>query len=116
MRRTPLRRVGQRRKSKAIRRAEVVVAVRARDGSCAVYDMPLQTIDLLPKSALDHFVPWACGGPLDVHEIIPRSVWPDGDLIESNCVLLCRAHHDWVGDHPEDAHAIGLHRFSWERP
>lgn len=57
-----------------------------------------------------------CGGPLDPHEIIPRSAWADGDVVVDNVVIVCRRHHDWIGDHPQAAHAIGLHGFSWERP
>lgn len=60
--------------------------------------------------------PGSCGGPLDPHEVIPRSAWADGALDPSNVVSLCRLHHDWVGDNPDDAHAIGLHGYSLERP
>jgi hypothetical protein len=58
----------------------------------------------------------ACGGPLDVHEVIPRSAWKLGYLVMSNCLAVCRQHHDWIGDHPTDAHQLGLHGYSWERP
>lgn len=58
----------------------------------------------------------SCGGPLDPHEIIPRSAWARGWLVLSNVLMVCRAHHDWIGDNPADAHAVGLHGFSWERP
>ena len=54
--------------------------------------------------------------PLDVHEIIPRSAWPDGELVESNCILVCRRHHHCIDDHPDLAHQMGLHGYSWERP
>lgn len=57
-----------------------------------------------------------CGGPLDPHEIIPRSAWAAGYLDVDNVVMVCRRHHDWIGDHPAAAHDLGLHRFSWERP
>jgi hypothetical protein len=57
-----------------------------------------------------------CGGPLDVHEIIPRSAWSDGWLRVTNCVLICRAHHQWVDDHPDLAREVGLHGSSWDRP
>lgn len=57
-----------------------------------------------------------CNGPLDVHEIIPRSAWRAGYLVIDNCILICRAHHDWVGDYPDEAHERGLHGYSWERP
>lgn len=57
----------------------------------------------------------SCGGPLDVHEIVPRSAWAGGYLVEENCITVCRRHHDWIGDNPAQAHAYGLHAFSWER-
>jgi hypothetical protein len=58
----------------------------------------------------------ACGGPYDVHEVIPRSAWRDGYLVVSNCIVVCRSHHDWIGDYPDAAHALGLHGYSYERP
>jgi hypothetical protein len=57
----------------------------------------------------------ACGGQLDVHEIIPRSAWPDGWLVAENCLTVCRAHHTWIGFHPTKAAELGLHAFSWDR-
>lgn len=57
-----------------------------------------------------------CEGELDVHEIIPRSAWRDGYLVLWNCVSVCRKHHDWIGDHPTEAHRLGLHGWSWEAP
>lgn len=57
-----------------------------------------------------------CWGPLDVHEIIPRSAWREGYLVDENCVVICRGLHDWIGDHEAEAHAHGLHGYSWERP
>lgn len=57
-----------------------------------------------------------CGGPLDPHEVIPRSVWPDGELVLENVMMVCRRHHEWIGDNPAHAHALNLHGFSWERP
>jgi hypothetical protein len=60
--------------------------------------------------------PLGCSVMLDVHEIIPRSVWKVGYLEPSNCVTLCRVHHGFVGDNPNKAHTIGLHGYSWQRP
>jgi hypothetical protein len=57
-----------------------------------------------------------CSGPLDPHEVIPRSAWKAGYLNVDNVVMVCRAHHDWIGDHPDEAHTVGLHGYSWERP
>ena len=56
-----------------------------------------------------------CAGPLDVHEIVPRSAWAAGYLVDENTVVVCRSLHDWIGDHPNEAHDHGLHRYSWER-
>lgn len=55
-----------------------------------------------------------CGGGIELHHIAPRSVAPH--LVEdpANLVALCHTHHAWVTDHPKDAHALGLHRYSWE--
>lgn len=58
----------------------------------------------------------SCRGRLDPHEIIPRSAWAAGELVVENVVMICRRHHDWVGDFPDAAHAVGLHGYSWERP
>ena len=55
-----------------------------------------------------------CGGPIDVHELCPRSVWPGGELVLANVVCICRNHHRWVDANPAAAHDVGLHRFSWE--
>lgn len=57
-----------------------------------------------------------CGGPLDPHEVIPRSAWHDGQYVLDNVLMVCREHHDWIGDYPDAAHAVGLHGYSWERP
>lgn len=91
------------------RRAAVVAQVLDRDGGCQ------WSKACLHGGAL-HLTGLPCAGPLDVHEIIPRSAWAKGYLEPSNCIALCRAHHGWVGDHPTDAHAMGLHGYSWERP
>jgi hypothetical protein len=80
-------------------RAAVRVEVLARDVVC-------QAANRLPDVQ--------CGGPLDVHEIAPRSVDPSAWLDPAKAVLVCRRHHDWIGDNPQAAHEVGLHKFSWE--
>lgn len=68
--------------------------------------------------ARERGAPGRCGGHLDVHEVIPRSVWRKGYLVIENCVLVCRSHHEWIEDNAEKdgpAHTLGLHGFSWER-
>lgn len=56
-----------------------------------------------------------CGGPLDAHELVPRSAWAQGYLDVDNVMIVCRAHHRWIDNNPEAAHAVGLHKMSWER-
>lgn len=85
-----------------VERSLVIVAVKVRDG------YQCRAAPLVPHVA--------CGGGLDVHEIIPRSAWARGWLVVANCLTICRFHHRWVDVHPTDAHAVGLHGFSWERP
>ena len=105
MKRSPLPRRRKRIKQRSIKqsvaqaeRDEVVWRVRNRDRTCQA-----------------RAVPHVCGIPLDVHEIIPRSAWPGGYLDDTNCVLVCRAAHNWIDDHPDEAHDLGLHGYSWER-
>jgi hypothetical protein len=76
--------------------------VRARDGG------QCQARDLVPAIR--------CSGPRDVHEIIPRSAWRAGYLVVDNCIVTCRIHHEWIHHHPDEAHALGLHGYSWEVP
>ena len=92
----------KKREQEAAARRVVVLAALARDRrSCRAVSVVFEV---------------SCRGPLDVHEIIPRSAWPGGYLVLDNTVTLCRTHHDWVGEHPAEAHGYGLHGFSWERP
>lgn len=105
MKRSPLPRRRKRIKQRSIKaeasqleRDQVMIRVRKRDRTCQARG-----------------VPHICGKQLDVHEIIPRSAWPGGYLVDSNCVLVCRAAHHWIDDHPYEAHDLGLHGYSWER-
>jgi hypothetical protein len=49
----------------------------------------------------------ACAGPLDKHEVQTRARGGD-PLDPANCLLVCRAHHDWIGMHPLEALQVGL--------
>ena len=50
---------------------------------------------------------------LDKHELLTRA--RGGDPTDpDNCVMLCRAHHDAVHDHPDEAAKRGLLIHSWE--
>jgi hypothetical protein len=95
-----VRPVSKKRARKAAERRKVVAEVIYRDGSCQAAGR----------------APGPCGGPLDVHEVIPRSAWADGYLEPSNCMVVCRSHHSWIDDHPKTAALIGLHGYSWDRP
>jgi hypothetical protein len=57
-----------------------------------------------------------CAGDLDVHETFPRGPNPGSHLDASATLALCRAHHRYVTDHPQEAHDAGLRHWSWERP
>jgi len=56
-----------------------------------------------------------CHGRLDPHEIIPRSAWSEGIYDADNIACICRAHHHWIDNYPNAAHALGLHGYSHER-
>lgn len=100
----PIAQMSARRLSQRERRSEVVAEVTTRDRVCQA-------------GAVHALVPGVCcGGPLDVHERIPRSAWPNGFLEPSNCLLVCRNAHGWIDGHPHGAHALGLHGWSWEAP
>lgn len=98
--RSRLRPVSKKRQRENRVRSVVRAEVLERDGNC-------QARDLIPRVA--------CGGPLDVHELVRRSQWRAGILDPSNCLVLCRWHHSYVTEHPELAHELGLSRWSWER-
>ena len=55
-----------------------------------------------------------CWGPLDVDEIVLRSQLKDAELIEENCQVLCRKHHQWKHENPSKARELGLYRSAWE--
>lgn len=102
-------------------RERIKRVVRRRDRSCRarlLYPEHIDSPDLDPEAAAAARQAWPtrCGGPLDIHEIIPRSAWRAGYLVPDNCVLICRNHHDWVDHWPDAAHVLGLHGYSWERP
>lgn len=78
-------------------------------------DMIVRLVRSRDRTCQAAFAPGHCAGPLDVHEVIPRSAWRKGYLVVENCKLVCRRHHDWIGENPDEAHTLGLHGFSWER-
>jgi hypothetical protein len=90
------------------RRAERSDRTDVRESTLAAAGHRCQAIDLVPEIA--------CWGPLDVDEITPRGVRPGAHLEHDQTQVLCRGHHDWKGLHPDEAHARGLRRWSWENP
>lgn len=50
-----------------------------------------------------------CWGKLDPQHVIPQGVRRDLAADPENIVGCCRGHHEWIGDHPEAARALGLH-------
>jgi len=112
-RRTPIKRESDRHRAQRPTRTAVVARVFARDGwrcqfvaHCALELEPFR----------HYLLPVLCHGRLDPHEIIPRSAWKLGYLVDMNVVTICRSHHHWIDDHPEQAHRIWLHGYSYERP
>lgn len=123
----PLAAMSPKKRAKARRRREVVAEVFDRDGhtcqAAGLAVLPWQRMVLRRarrvgrQSIVTGLVnlPATCGGPLDPHEIIPRSAWADGDLEASNVISVCRSHHDWIDLYPEAAALFGLHGYSWQR-
>lgn len=57
-----------------------------------------------------------CYGRLEVHETFPRGPNPGSHLDSTVTMVLCSTHHNFVTDHPQEAHDAGLRHWSWERP
>lgn len=55
-------------------------------------------------------------GPWEVNEVIRRSQWPLGYLVEGNTDCLCSPCHGYVTVNPEWAKANGLQKESTDRP
>lgn len=96
-----LRSMSTKKRSTDYARAQLCKLVRQRDRTC-------RAAELVPHVR--------CVRKLDVHEIIPRSIWRLGFLEPTNCILVCRAHHEWIDDNPSEAARAGLHGYSWQRP
>lgn len=56
----------------------------------------------------------ACRGRLDVHEVWSRARHPGSHLHAEAAITVCRRHHTWLDDHPDEAVALGLLVHSWE--
>ncbi len=58
-------------------------------------------------------VPWCDQRSTDVHEPLTRA--RGGSILDrSNCVAVCRMHHDLIHAEPQWAYDEGLLKHSWE--
>lgn len=93
-----LKPISVKRQKKLSLRRELVAKIMAENPVCKAKDMGLGD----------------CWGPLDVDEITLRSQLKDAELIEDNCQVLCRKHHQWKHENPSKARELGLYRSVWE--
>jgi hypothetical protein len=94
MRRSRLRHQSRRRTAETDIWRDVLMVVNARDhGWC-------RAERLVPEVG--------CRGPTDPHHVIPVGRAPWLRLDPDNVITVCRAHHDWIGDHPTAATDRGL--------
>lgn len=64
--------------------------------------------DLVP-----HITCWpASSRALQLHHVKNRSQGGTND--DDNLRAVCGTHHNWITEHPADAHEVGLTRWSWE--
>jgi hypothetical protein len=96
-RRTRLRAQSAKARVRAALRRAFVARILAERGGC---EAPL-------AFAVATMTP--CGGPLDVHEVLPRGRGGD-PLDASNVRVICRNHHDQIHQRPVLATALGLLR------
>jgi hypothetical protein len=111
VKRSPLRRISEKRKAQLPARRRCVQIVLARDVTCrfgprldaywAVYGLDAYR-ELLGSVAIPD-----CWGPLDVHEPGHRSQGAD-PTDPAACVLVCRGHHDFLHSRPLIAKALTL--------
>lgn len=47
-----------------------------------------------------------CWGPIDPHHVLRRS--QGGPDTSENLISVCRAHHDWIHQHPARSYELGL--------
>ena len=115
MKRTPLSPMSKKRRRDLDTRRQVIRVVHERDTDCVFMATAwgLRGITELHDGDLQLF-PAQCGGPLDVHEIVQRSVRPSAWLEPDLAVLLCRVHHASLDEHPAAAMRLGLLANSWD--
>jgi 5-methylcytosine-specific restriction endonuclease McrA len=76
--------------------AKVRRSVLERDGGCKARGL----------------VPGRCHGRAEVHHLRRRSQGRDDST--DNLIAVCSFHHQWITEHPKDAHDLGLAKWSWE--
>lgn len=77
-------------------KSDLYQQVLARDGNCMGRELP-----------------GACFGRIDPHHIKMRSQGGLDTL--DNLISLCRAHHSWVHEHPEESYELGFLKHGWEK-
>ena len=96
MKRTPLKRTGiKRTKAKPVPK-DIYQDVLSRDMGCRGAGV----------------IRIACQGRIDPHHIKRRS--QGGEDTIDNLISLCRAHHDWVHQHPDESYQLGFLKHGWE--
>jgi len=108
VKRTPLRRYTPLKAKTPLKRGEPIKRSRSKPVPSSLYQQVLAR-DLGCK-ARDTVRQIRCFGRIDPHHILPRGRG-GADTLE-NLVSLCRAHHDWVHDHPAESYDLGLLRRS----
>lgn len=91
--------IGKRRRSELAERKALRERVIARDGGCRA------------QGLIEH----TCAGRAEVHELIRRSQWKAGWLVDANCVALCSVAHRVVTTEPALAFEVGLALHGWQR-
>jgi len=94
--RQPLRATSKRKQAELAARRRIRPLIEERDGGCVA------------AMRVRHVACWHPPGvPLDMHEVVTRG--RGGSATDpANIILVCRAHHDWIGGHGPEAEALGL--------
>lgn len=111
--RTELRRAAELRAKKPLRRTGRLAARSKR--MAAIYVKRRKLVAELMADDPTCVYPGCTEAGTDPHEPLTRA--RGGDILDpSNVVPICRRHHDWCDDHPIEAEALGLLRWSWDSP
>jgi 5-methylcytosine-specific restriction endonuclease McrA len=108
MKRTPLRRFTPLKTKTTLKRGEPIKRARAKAVPTSLYKQVLARD--LGCVARDTVRQIRCYGRIDPHHVLPRSRGGKDTL--DDLISLCRAHHEWVHDHPAESYELGLLRRS----